>query len=48
MFLLPHLEPCDGAPFWVVGQDDLTEGLVLWWPSGTTWMITRPQDPESA
>ena len=37
MFLLPTLQPCDGVPLWLMAEDDLTQALILWWPSGTAW-----------
>ena len=42
MFYLPTLQPCDGMPVWLMADDDLTEGLVLWWPSGTFWVVHGP------
>jgi hypothetical protein len=39
MFHLPTLQPCDGVPLWIMTEDDLTQGLVLWWPSGTAWVV---------
>ena len=39
MFHLPTLQPCDGLPLWLMAEDDLTEALVLWWPSGTAWVV---------
>lgn len=42
MFNLPTLQPCDGLPLWLTGADDLTEALVLWWPSGTAWVVHGP------
>ena len=39
MFQLPTLQPCEGLPVWLMADDDLTEALVLWWPSGTAWVI---------
>ena len=24
---------------WLMADDDLTEALVLWWPSGTAWVV---------
>jgi hypothetical protein len=42
MFHLPTLQPCDGMPVWLMADDDLTEALVLWWPSGTTWVVHGP------
>jgi len=44
MFHLPTLQPCDGLPLWLTGADDLTEALVLWWPSGTTWVVHGPSE----
>jgi hypothetical protein len=48
MFHLPTLQPCDGMPVWLMADDDLTEALVLWWPSGTAWVVhgasTTPDD----
>jgi hypothetical protein len=41
MFLLPHLQLCEGLPLWLMAEDDLTEALVLWWPSGTAWIVQR-------
>jgi len=42
MFHLPTLQPCDGLPIWLSGADDLAEALVLWWPSGTAWVVHAP------
>jgi len=39
MFHLPTLQPCDGMPIWLMADDDITEALVLWWPSGTAWVV---------
>ena len=39
MFLLPTLQPCDGIPLWLMAEDDLTQALILWWPSGTAWVV---------
>jgi hypothetical protein len=39
MFHLPTLQPCDGVPLWLMAEDDLTQALVLWWPSGTAWVV---------
>jgi hypothetical protein len=41
MFHLPYLQPCDGLPLWVMAEDDITEDLVLWWPSGMAWRVQR-------
>ena len=41
MFILPQLQPCDGSPVWVVSEDDLIDGLVLWFPAGTTWVYSH-------
>jgi hypothetical protein len=48
MFFLPKLQPCDGLPVWVVGDDELAEALVLWWPAGSAWALRRPEEAESA
>jgi hypothetical protein len=48
MFHLPTLQPCDGLPLWLTGADDLTEGLVLWWPSGTAWVVHGSSEQSSA
>jgi len=47
MFHLPTLQPCDGLPLWLTGDDDLIEALVLWWPSGTAWVVHGPSAPQS-
>ena len=47
MFHLPTLQLCDGLPLWLMAEDDLTEGLVLWWPSGTAWVVHGPSTPQS-
>ncbi|MBV8982347.1 MAG: hypothetical protein JO086_15700 [Acidimicrobiia bacterium] len=50
MFHLPTLQPCDGVPVWVMSDDDLTEALMIWWPSGTTWLVhgSTPTDQVDA
>ncbi|MBV8721888.1 MAG: hypothetical protein JO277_07045 [Candidatus Eremiobacteraeota bacterium] len=45
MFHLPTLQSCEGLPLWLTGADDLTEALVLWWPSGTAWVVHGPSEP---
>ena len=48
MFHLPTLLPCDGLPLWLMAEDDLTEALVLWWPSGTAWVVHGASTAQSA
>jgi hypothetical protein len=48
MFHLPTLQPCDGLPLWIMTEDDLTQGLVLWWPSGTAWVVHGPSSESDA
>jgi hypothetical protein len=48
MFHLPTLQPCDGLPVWLTGDDELTEALVLWWPSGTAWVVHGESSPTSS
>ena len=50
MFHLPTLQPCDGMPVWLMADDDLTEALVLWWPSGTAWVVhgATPNDDHNS
>ena len=47
MFHLPTLQPCDGVPLWIMTEDDLTQALVLWWPSGTAWVVHGPSTASS-
>ena len=47
MFLLPTLQPCDGIPLWLMAEDDITEALVLWWPSGTAWVVHGTTTPSN-
>ncbi|MBV8161737.1 MAG: hypothetical protein JO265_12505 [Acidimicrobiia bacterium] len=42
MFQLPTLQPCDGLPLWLTAEDDVTQALVLWWRSGTAWVVHGP------
>ena len=50
MFQLPTLLPCDGVPVWLMADDDLTQALVLWWPSGTAWVVhgSSPAEPDNS
>ena len=49
MFHLPTLQPCEGLPVWLMADDDLTQALVLWWPSGTAWVVhgESPAEPDN-